>query len=50
MIKKLLFNFYTGYSVNLLNLPTLDELSQIIKFLAHHKVGKVKFTYFQPNL
>ena len=34
---------------NPLNPPTRGGLSQVTKFLAHHKVSQIGFTHFQPG-
>jgi len=35
--------------VNLLNLLLRDGLSRLVKFLAHHKMSRVRFTHFQSS-
>jgi len=38
-----------GWWVNPLNPLTWGGLSQVTKFLTHHKVSRIRFTHFQPG-
>ena len=46
---KYINNFLCGLVTNPFNPLTRDRLSRVVKFLAHHIMSRVGFTYFQPD-